>query len=138
MSPGANRVFETFGPRLRDRVPGWRERAAEMVAGLRMSGDSGDPRFQDVVGTLLARDPDFRAMWARQDVHVFIDGVTTVPVRPFGSVELRWQRLDVPGGAGFGVTTMFADPGTRAAGVLAFLAAEVDATEREPPRSVGE
>lgn len=139
MSRGANRALVMFSPQYRALVPDWPDRAAELVGALRLDGDQRDPRLQQVVGLLSVRDPTFRTLWARQEVHRFVRGTCVVPVEPFGTVRFRWQNLQVPGAHPYTVTTLFADAGSRAAGVLAFLAAQVlesaDLTQQPVVRS---
>ncbi|MGI3786544.1 MAG: helix-turn-helix domain-containing protein [Janthinobacterium lividum] len=125
MSRGANRALVMFSPQYRSIVPDWPDRAAELAGALRLDGDQRDPRLREIVGQLSVRDETFRTLWARQDVHRFTRGSCVVPVEPFGAVRFRWQNLQVPGVARYNVTTLFADAGSQAAGVLAFLGAQL-------------
>jgi len=120
---GANRVLAMFSPEYRAAVPGWIDRAAEVVGALRMRGNPEDPRFQELVGGLAVRSREFRRLWARQDVHVLTRGAVGVPVQPFGVIELQWRNLQVAEAPGWALTTVFAERGSTAAAALAFLAA---------------
>jgi transcriptional regulator with XRE-family HTH domain len=123
-SPGANRLLTMFehegAPRV---VPDWETQARELVGAFRMSGDPDDLRHQEIVGRLSMRSPDFRRIWSRQDVHVFVEGTCLLPLPPFGLVEFGWRNFAVAGHPGHVLTTFSAWPGTPAVPVLAYFAA---------------
>ena len=123
LSAGANLVTGLFEPGSREGLPGWEERAQELVGALRMSGDPDDPRFQQVVGELAIASADFRRLWARQDVHLFVDGDCYLPIQPFGVTRFRWRNFAVEGRRDLRLTVLFAPAGSDAAGALAYASA---------------
>ena len=128
MRSGANRLLRMFTVVDRATYPEWHRRAAEMVAVFRMRADLEDPRTQEIVGRLSIRDPEFAAMWARHDVHVYTSGTCFEHVEPFGVLEFEWEGLVIPGREGLTLNTLYAPAGSRGAAVLAYM---VEA----PPRS---
>lgn len=126
MSPGANRLLTIFEASSRRLLPDWDQRAAELVASLRMRGDPRDPRLHEIVGSLSIRDQDFRRMWARQDVHILTSGACLAEVVPFGTISLKWQNLDIAGCDNHTLTTLYGEPGSPAVAALAYVAAKVD------------
>lgn len=123
LSPGENRVLWWFGTAARASIPGWRPRAAQVVGALRWSGRPEDARFRSVVGTLMVRDPDFRDIWAMQDVHAFNRGDLVFAVEPFGLVTFDCQSMVSPVDDRFTVHVLYAQQGSAAAAVLAYLGA---------------
>lgn len=123
-STGANRLVAMFTDEdARTRVPEWELRARELVGAFRMSGDPRDARYQQIVGELSVASPDFRRIWQRQDVHVFVEGDADITVPPFGAVGFGWRNFAVEGLPGHALTTFFARPGSPAVAVLAYLSA---------------
>ncbi|TAJ49384.1 MAG: helix-turn-helix domain-containing protein [Herbiconiux sp.] len=124
LEPGENLVmaaFERDSPSRTDSLT-WEPEARGLVAALRYHGDPGDPRLQEIVGTLSARSRSFRRIWERHEARPQSTGVTVHPVEPFGVLELHWQSFQLPGDAGQFLTTFFAQPGTPTAAALAELA----------------
>ncbi|ROP65445.1 helix-turn-helix transcriptional regulator [Curtobacterium sp. PhB115] len=121
MRAGANRLVRMFTVVDRVTYPDWSGRAAEMVAVFRMRADLDDPRTQDLIGQLSIRDPEFAAMWARHDVHVYTSGTCFEHVQPFGVLEFEWEGLVIPGREGLTLNTLYAPTGSRGAAVLAYL-----------------
>lgn len=126
MSVGTNRLLHLFNDVCRESDPGWRERAEELVAAFRLQGRPESARLQKIVGNLSIQDPTFRVLWAKHDVQISSYGTCFEQVEPFGLLEFEWQNLEVPGHAGHTLTTLFAAPGTAAAGALAFLSAQAN------------
>lgn len=109
----------------------WTDALRKMTAALRFHGDPADPEFRDVVGLLSTRYPAFRDIWALHEARPHIHGTSSFDVEEFGWVEFTWQTLEVPGPADLFVTLHFAEPGSRAADVLASLS-----TRRAAPADV--
>ena len=100
-----------------DQTSDLRDRVQDLLPGLR--ADLEDPRTQEIVGRLSIRDPEFAAMWARHDVHVYTSGTCFEPVEPFGVLEFEWEGLVIPGREGLTLNTLYAPAGSRGAAVLA-------------------
>jgi transcriptional regulator with XRE-family HTH domain len=136
-SPGSNRLLSMFElDAARTLVPEWELRARELVGALRMGGDPDDPRFQEIVGGLSLRSNDFRRIWNRQDVHVFVEGDCDLLVPPFGMVCFGWRNFAIAGFPGHVLTTFFAHPGSPAVPVLAYLAARAADSLHHPAPSL--
>lgn len=121
MRPGANRLVQMFTEMDRTIYPEWSRRAREMVAVFRMRADPADPRLVDIVGRLSVRDPDFAAAWASHETRVFTTGPAYEVIPPFGLLEFECEDLGIPGRRGLTLTTLYAEPGSRAAAVIAFV-----------------
>lgn len=132
MSPGANRLQVMFEDGAQAVIPEWELRVQELVGALRMTSDPDDPRLQELVGGLSVSSPEFRRAWARQEVHVFVEGDCYSFVEPFGVVRLWWRNFAVEGYPGLALTTIYAKPGTPAVGVLAYCAANAGPPGRAP------
>jgi transcriptional regulator with XRE-family HTH domain len=132
LSAGSNPLLTLFAPGVRERHPDWEGNVARVVAALRMSSDPLDPRLQQIVGGLSMQSPDFRRIWARQDVAVLPGGTCTVHVAPFGPTELVCQNFAVAGHPGCTMTTIFAAPGSPGVSVLAYLASRAGTTGSVP------
>ena len=130
--PGNNLTVMLFDADSATRASGtWCATARASVAALRFHGDPDDPRLREIVGTLSVRDHDFRRMWADHEVHPLVGGVSSNHVDGFGTIELRWQVLNVPDGNYMNVR--LADPESRAGAALRHLAAELRSGTRQVP-----
>lgn len=121
LDPGENLVLQTFGDHRRTSPEQWPEAARAVVADLRSRAAPDDPRLLEIVATLSASDPDFPAVWARHDVGALRAGTARYTVDPIGWIDLSWHHLELPGTAQR-LTTFSAEPGSRAAAALSYLA----------------
>jgi transcriptional regulator with XRE-family HTH domain len=120
LRPGINVVEMVFAtPRERREIAAWKSAARQAVAALRFSADPSDPRLQQIVGGLSVRDSDFRGLWADQHARPFESGVAPVLVEGFGSGEVEWHTLEIPGG--YFLIAYLATPGTSSGAVIDFL-----------------
>ncbi len=97
-SPNAAR--HTFlDPSGRDFYPEWNSVAEETVAYLRL--DAGrhpdDPALAALVGELSMRSPEFRTLWARQDVREKTGGRKLIRHPLVGDLDLRYETLALTG-----------------------------------------
>ncbi|RKR76358.1 helix-turn-helix domain-containing protein [Frondihabitans australicus] len=130
MSTGSNRLVRMFSDECRGMYDDWAERAAEMVAVLRMRADPESLRLQQIVGELSMHSVDFRLLWARHDVHVFTSGTCLEMIQPFGAVEFEYDDLRIMSHPDLTLTTLYAAPGSIGAGVIAYASARLtSATE---------
>jgi len=116
---GRNLVLNVFENRA--VYENWEDVAAEALATLRFHGDPDDPRFRSIVAA-LADDPDFRRLWSRHDVRPLLHGEIRSQHRGRDGVNFQFQNLTIPGGGGFVMTLIFAEPGTPAGEILDRLA----------------
>jgi hypothetical protein len=94
--PGQNLLLNTFDPVVKSLMPDWADLARRQVAALRLTARPGDPRLQEVVGTLSVRDEDFRRWWSTHEVSAGNSGRVPVAIDGFGVVSLAWYDLRVP------------------------------------------
>lgn len=120
----------------------WEDTLRELTAALRYHGDPDDPRLQEIVGTLSARYPTFRTIWAEHGAKPQVSGRKRTYIAPLGWVEFRWQTLEIPRTRGQFITTFFGEPGSLAARAIAYLAArpsgdgDLAGDERSQPESL--
>jgi len=136
--PGANAVRALFlEPEFRDLYDDWEEAASTAVARLRtlVGRDLSDPRFVELARELSACSPDFRRMWARQDIQATGAGPFIYYHPIVGTLELQPEMLSIAGTAGQILYLRHAEPGSpseRALKRLARIAREpVPASGRE-------
>lgn len=121
---GRNLVRDTFlDPAQRALYPEWRDVAVGAVAGLRASAGErpDDPALRQMVEELSERSDDFRAMWARHDVHAKTAGTKRFMHPEVGALELDYQTFAVNGSDGQVLHVFAAPPGTSSADALALL-----------------
>jgi hypothetical protein len=126
--PGVNALRAIFlDPVMRSLYPeDWDRIAETTVAGIRafVGPDVDDPRLVALVGELSVRSVEFRALWARHDVHPRIGGGVTRLAHPIvGPLALRYEKLQVTDGDGLTLVVFHADPGSPSAAALERLAA---------------
>jgi transcriptional regulator with XRE-family HTH domain len=91
----------------------WTEMAEQQVANLRVPGHGlDDPVLQDLIAELCAASERFRIIWARHDVKVRPQHVGTLLHPLVGSLQLRCERLPIPGCPGMSLVMYHADPGS--------------------------
>lgn len=123
------------------RTQQWDDLVRFDTAALRYYGEPGDPRLNELVTALSARSRVFREAWESHEARPRRSGVAPVLVEPFGYIDFRWQRFEVPGGGQF-LTTFFGDPGSPAAAAIEYLSAKLALEAegergREPSREGG-
>lgn len=134
LRPGANRLVWMFDEHKAESDPDvWEQQARQLVGAFRMRGEPDDPRYQEIVGQLSVRSADFRRIWGRHDVHVFVEGECRLRLPPFGEVQLAWRNFAVAGLHGHVLSTFFAPEGSAAATVMAYFAARAAETQRRSP-----
>jgi len=89
-------VFNTIDDEREHEV--WKSVAQRSVAALRFHGDPSDPRFQEIVGDLSARDAGFRRLWSDHAARPLDSGIALAHVDGFGFGPMQWQILEIPGG----------------------------------------
>ncbi|WP_354026282.1 helix-turn-helix transcriptional regulator [Conyzicola nivalis] len=120
LRPGINVVDMVFAtPGKRRESASWRAAARQAVAALRFNADPSDPRLQQIVGGLSVRDSDFRALWADQQARPLESGLAPVLVVGFGSGDVEWQTLEIPGG--YFLIAYLPTPGTFSGAVIDYL-----------------
>jgi MmyB-like transcription regulator ligand binding domain len=103
--------------------------------------DVDDPRLVALVGELSLRSERFRALWARQDVKYKTTGTSLLRHPQAGPLELRYEKLLIPGTDMQTLVTYHADPGSESEErlrLLASLVGQYPAPDAPPPsRSAG-
>lgn len=141
LAVGVNAYRATFlDPSLRDLFgDGWDRIARSVVAGLRaVSAEAaGDPRLVALVGELSLESEAFRRLWARHDVRPRVGRGTSVIHHPqVGTVELRYEKLEVSGSPGQTLVIHQPEPGSASERALALLASLIaDAAPTRAPHA---
>ncbi|WP_189316428.1 helix-turn-helix transcriptional regulator [Streptomyces brasiliensis] len=124
-TPGHNSILAAFlEPELRALHADWEEMTARVVPYLRsVAGpDVDDPRLVEIVGELSVRSERFRKLWARQDVKHKASGTSLLQHPQVGPLELRYEKLLIPGAEGQTLVTYHALPGSDSEERLRLLA----------------
>jgi hypothetical protein len=102
----------------------WEDMTARVVPYLRsvVGADIEDPRLVEIVGELSLRSERFRTLWARQDVKHKTMGTSLLRHPQAGPLELRYEKLLVPGTGGQTLITYHALPGSASEERLRLLA----------------
>ncbi|GAA0390696.1 helix-turn-helix transcriptional regulator [Microbispora corallina] len=114
-APGVNTLRAAFlEPEMRVFYRDWDEMTAKAVAYLRSVTGSlaGDPRFLELVGELSLGSDRFRTLWARHDVRQKTSGLTCLLHPQVGPLDLRYEKLALPGAPGQMLVTYHAEPGS--------------------------
>ena len=123
--PGRNMVRETF---LATEACGTyvdlEQVRADTAAALRASvgTDLDDPRLTELVGELSLKSPEFRRLWARQDVRNKTTGRKRYSNPLVGDLELGYDTLEISGTDGQLLVVYSAEPGSRDEQALQLLA----------------
>jgi transcriptional regulator with XRE-family HTH domain len=128
-APGRNAILDAFTePEMRQLHQDWEDMTARNVPYLRsVAGpDVDDPRLVALVGELSVRSERFRALWARQDVNYKTSGTSLLRHPQAGSLELRYEKLLIPGTSTQTLVTYHADPGSESEERLRLLASLTD------------
>ncbi|MEW2635047.1 helix-turn-helix transcriptional regulator [Streptomyces sp. NPDC048389] len=116
----ARHVF--LDPSARDLYPQWDDVARQTVGFLRLSAGRrpGDARLGRVVTELSRRSPEFRALWAAQEVREKSYGTKSFRHPLVGGFELAYETLSLPGDEGRSLV-VFTAPDPRADDALRLL-----------------
>lgn len=128
MRPGTNRIRAVFlDPDEQDFWVDWADAAADSVAQLRadlgFAGECSPARA--IIDELEDQCPQFRRLWARQDVNRRALSPVRVRHPGLGEMELHREKLIVAGTDGIVLYVYFADPQSPAAEKLAALTVAV-------------
>ena len=101
-----------------------REVRADTAAALRASvgTDLDDPRLTELVGELSLKSPEFRRLWARQDVRNKTTGRKLYNNPLVGELTLGYDTLEISGADGQLLVVYSAEPGSRDEQALQLLA----------------
>lgn len=97
---GRNHVWRFFmDPKRRALYLDWKTFAEEAVGILRVAyaRNVGDPRFEDVLRSLMVGSEEFRTLWATQHTAPLTPERVRLAIPQFGEVTLSSTRLSVPG-----------------------------------------
>ena len=137
-APGVNSLRAAFlEPEMRELYRDWDEMTAKSVAYLRsvIGGAVDDPRLVELVGELSLQSERFRTLWARQDVRQKTSGVTHLLHPQVGALDLRYEKLALPGAPGQMLVTYHAEPGSASHERLQLLAHLATRPAEQPQQS---
>jgi transcriptional regulator with XRE-family HTH domain len=114
-APGVNTLRAAFlEPEMRVFYRDWEAMTAKSVAYLRslVGAAVDDPGLVELVGELSVRSERFRTLWARQDVRRKTSGTSPLLHPQVGPLELRYEKLALPGSPGQALVVYHAEPGS--------------------------
>jgi transcriptional regulator with XRE-family HTH domain len=112
-------------PRAKTVFTDWPQLVVQVVHALRLNAGRfpDDPAIRGVVDELMGSSPEFRALWEDHQVGRLVR-MTKVFVHPeAGRIELQYQTFEVHDAPGQQLLVGTAQPGTRDAQAMAYLAA---------------
>jgi transcriptional regulator with XRE-family HTH domain len=124
-APGVNSLRAAFlEPEMREFYRDWDAMTAKTVAYLRSVAGAAvdDPRLVELIGELSLHSERFRTLWARQDVRQKTSGVSHLLHPLVGPLDLRYEKLALPGAPGQILVTYHAEQGTESYERLLLLA----------------
>ncbi|WP_312861193.1 helix-turn-helix domain-containing protein [Amycolatopsis endophytica] len=124
-TPGRNLLRDVFlEPVAREIYPDWNAIAHSVVASVRSTAgtDLDHPRLTELIGELSLKSAEFRAIWARHDVHERTDGTKRYRNPFVGEIVVHYESFAVIGETGQTLYLYYGEPGSAAAPSLALLA----------------
>lgn len=111
-------------PRVRPMFQNWDQVVRDCVAHLREDASRypDDPKLAALVGELSVKDPDFRHWWAAHRVRAQEFGQKTLLHPIAGPITLDYQTMDLRDAADQKLVVYTAEPNSRSAEALHFLA----------------
>lgn len=134
---GANRLRDVFlNPDEQALFSNWEAAAQGLMAGFRRSvgTDIDDPRVIELVGELSLASPEFRALWARQDVGPRTGARLSLAHPVTGEIKVDREKLAISGTDGMMLVIYHPQPDTDSHEKLAFLASYAPV---QPQRTIG-
>ena len=122
--PANTARFTFLSPQAKDFYRDWDQTARDMVAVLRAAAghDPYDKGLSDLVGELSTRSELFRTMWATHDVLLHRTGTKNLHHPVAGDLDLTYEAFELPSEPGLRMLVYTAEPDTRTAQALDFLA----------------
>ena len=130
--------FTYLDPRAKDFFADWDRTAKECVAALRtqVGRDPFDRGLQELVGELSTQCEEFAALWATHNVRLHRKAEKHFHHPLVGELTLRYDRLAVTADPGLEIFTYVAEPGSRSAEALNFLASYPQDASSPPARKM--
>lgn len=109
---------------VRSRYVGWETKARDVVAYLRMDlgRHPGDPAFDALIARLSAESPEFRHLWADQEVRDKTHGGYHMRHPVAGEFTLAYETLRLPDDPDQALITYTAEPGSPSEAALQLIA----------------
>ncbi|RPF39158.1 helix-turn-helix transcriptional regulator [Streptomyces sp. TLI_185] len=117
----------------------WDRAAESTVAALRRSAgiDPDDARLSQLVGELSMKSPDFRVLWARQDVRGKTREAKLFHHAQVGDLELHYESFTVNSAPTQQLVVYQAEPGSTSADALALLGSLIAGPVPAPDTATG-
>jgi MmyB-like transcription regulator ligand binding domain len=121
-------------PGARDFSADWDRAASDVVAVLHMAAGRNphDRDLSDLVGELSTQSVEFRTRWATHDVRFHDTGIKDYHHPVVGDITLTYNRMDLAADPEQMLTIWTADPGSKSAEALTFLASWVSTPDEVP------
>jgi len=125
--------FIFLDPRAREFYADWERSAKDCVALLRLEAGRTpyDRELSDLVGELSTQSEEFRGHWAAHNVRLHNEGTKHFEHPVVGSLELSYNRLEVPADPGLAIIAYTAEPGSKSADAFSLLASWAATEERQ-------
>ncbi|WP_433172460.1 helix-turn-helix domain-containing protein [Actinoallomurus sp. CA-150999] len=137
--------FTFLDPHARQFWRDWDQVADDLTAHLRAAAGANpfDRALTDLVGELSTRSDTFRELWARHDVRAHERGIKRFQHPVVGTLNLRYDLLQLAAEPGLTMITYTAEPGTTSHDNLSLLASwaasqenDIDQNQGAPSRHV--
>jgi transcriptional regulator with XRE-family HTH domain len=121
-------------PGAREFYADWDRAASDVVAVLRSAAgrDPYDRDLSDLVGELSTQSAEFRTRWAAHNVRLHDTGIKDFHHPVVGDITLTYNRMDLAADPGQMLTIWTAEPGSKSAEALRFLASWTSTPDQVP------
>jgi len=112
----------------------WDRAAGDVVAILRTAAgrDPHDRDLSDLVGELSTQSAEFRTRWAAHNVRFHDTGSKDYHHPVVGDISLTYNRMELAADPGLAITIWTAEPNSKSADALSFLASWAATPEQVP------
>ncbi|WP_113905386.1 MULTISPECIES: helix-turn-helix transcriptional regulator [Brevibacterium] len=116
--------FVFLDDRAKDLYADWDAVAEDVVSALRRESVrySNSPLFTSLIGQLSTSSPEFRQLWAKQDVNAYRRGRKVIRHPIAGELALDYEVMVLPGTHQYSIVTYLPEPGSASEEALRFLA----------------
>jgi transcriptional regulator with XRE-family HTH domain len=134
LGPVNSARYVFLDPGAREFYADWERAASDVVAVLRSAAgrDPYDRDLSDLVGELSTQSAEFRTRWAAHNVRFHDTGIKDLHHPVVGDITLTYNRMDLAADPGQMLTIWTAEPGSKSAEALRFLASWASTPDQVP------